>query len=163
MRAAIAESDTSGVEVMPLALDGGGSAEQVRRATQKALRDPSVAALVEPFDPSAASAVDDVLAADGRPWYAATHTDPRRHHHCNRRPHRSIAKPAPCRRRRSACAGECADIGGPPGSPAPRRHRPRRSIQSGHGDLAGRRILRRTTWWQCESTAGCALLARIQR
>ncbi|MCB0112780.1 MAG: hypothetical protein KDD84_01765, partial [Caldilineaceae bacterium] len=70
MRAAIAESDTSGVEVMPLALDGGGSAEQVRRATQKALRDPSVAALVGPFDPSAASAVDDVLAADGRPWYA---------------------------------------------------------------------------------------------
>jgi branched-chain amino acid transport system substrate-binding protein len=69
MRAAIAQSDTGGIDIMPLALDGSGSAEQVRRATQKALRDPSVAALVGPFDPSTIASLDDLLAADGRAWY----------------------------------------------------------------------------------------------
>ena len=70
MRAAIAQSDTGDIDIMPLALDGSGSAEQVRRATQKALRDPSVAALVGPFDPSTIASLDDLLAADGRAWHA---------------------------------------------------------------------------------------------
>ncbi|MBI1296646.1 hypothetical protein GC175_16955 [bacterium] len=70
MRSAIAQSDTGGIDIMPLALDGSGSAEQVRRATQKALRDPSVAALVGPFNPAKADAVADLLSVDGRAWYA---------------------------------------------------------------------------------------------
>ncbi len=69
MRAAIADSDTGDLAMMPLALDGSGSTAQIRRATQKALSDPTVAALVGPFDPVAAYAVTDLLAADGRPWH----------------------------------------------------------------------------------------------
>lgn len=72
MRAAIAESETGNVAILPLALDGSGTHEQVRRATQKALRDASVKALIGPFDRSAADTVADILAADGRAWYAPT-------------------------------------------------------------------------------------------
>lgn len=69
MRAAIAESETASLEIMPLALDSRMDPAQARRAMEKLLVDPSVRAVVGPFHPETAHTVADLFSARGDGWF----------------------------------------------------------------------------------------------
>jgi hypothetical protein len=69
MRAAIDDSETGDLAVMPLALDSSTDPAQARRTMQKLLVDPSVKAVVGPFSPDSAEAVADLLDHGADRWF----------------------------------------------------------------------------------------------
>jgi hypothetical protein len=69
MRAAIAEAETGGIQIMPLALDMGDDPEIARRTVAKLMADPTVRAVVGPLTPQTAAAVFPQMESRDVPWY----------------------------------------------------------------------------------------------
>jgi hypothetical protein len=69
MRAAIAEAETRGLQIMPLALDMGDDPEEARRTVAKLMADPTVRAVVGPLTPQTAAAVVPQMNGRNVPWY----------------------------------------------------------------------------------------------
>ena len=70
MRAAIAETPSGSVGVLPLALDDGNDPEQAQRAYEKLLASTDVDAIVGPLAPALAAAVADLQTAAAPPIIA---------------------------------------------------------------------------------------------
>lgn len=70
MRAAIAETPVTGVDILPLALDDGNDPQRARRSAQQLLADTSVQAVVGPVTPEAFFSVLAVLPTNGPLWLA---------------------------------------------------------------------------------------------
>ncbi len=64
------------VAVIPLALDAGADPAQARRAAQKLLADPTVKAVVGPYDPLLIAAVRPLIEAAALPWFLPFALDP---------------------------------------------------------------------------------------
>jgi hypothetical protein len=69
MRAAIAEAETRGIHIMPLALDMGDDPEDARRTVAKLMADPTVHAVVGPLTPQTAAAVVPQMDIRNVSWY----------------------------------------------------------------------------------------------
>ncbi len=70
MRAAIADTPITGVDILPLALDDSNDPLRARRTAQKLLVDPSVRAVVGPLNPATLFSVMDVLPTPRPIWIA---------------------------------------------------------------------------------------------
>lgn len=74
LRTAIAECAPAGMDLLPLALDDSADPQQAQRAAQKLLDDPTVQAVIGPFDLASAVATQTVLAATT--WVTPFHLQP---------------------------------------------------------------------------------------
>ncbi len=70
MRAAIAACAPPGLDVLPLALDDGGTPEQAQRSAQKLITDPTVIAVIGPLLYPLLPTVGDVMRPADRLWIA---------------------------------------------------------------------------------------------
>jgi hypothetical protein len=74
--AAQQSAGTQTVAVIPLALDAGADPAQAQRAAQKLLADPTVKAVVGPYDPLLIAAVRPLIERAALPWFLPFALDP---------------------------------------------------------------------------------------
>lgn len=76
MRAAIADTNSAGIGVLPLALDSSGGRTRIRRTAAKLLIDPTLGAVVGPFSPAATQALGEPRQTGAVRWFAPYAVDP---------------------------------------------------------------------------------------
>lgn len=76
MRQAIAIHSTHDIAMIPLALDVGGRPSQAGRTAQKLLADPTVQAVLGPYQATLIEQVRPVFADSSVPWFVPTRVDP---------------------------------------------------------------------------------------